>query len=338
MDKKVMIGLGLSFTLLLTAGCQKGGHRDAHPEGAKYKIAFVTSPHGEDDHHSKGGDEEGEGANREIHIIDADGKNERRLTKNPVGDTEPAWSPDAKRIVFVSNRDKNDELYIIEIETGKITRITNNTAIDCQPSWSPDGKHIAFVSDRRKKNWDIYIMDTDGKNVKQVTDGAGVEAQPAWSPDGTKLTYIQQGNPSDKSGNRWDVYICDAFTGENAKKVSTFKGINFSPTWLPDGKRLIYMSTRDDNEDLYILNIETGKEKRLTNDDGAEDMPSVSPDGKQVAFMHAKTTKEGEIHDIYIMDSDGKNWKRLTKSPASDFNPRWSPVPVEFKFKDKPKK
>ena len=111
--------------------------------------------------------------NPEIYVMDADGKNQRRLTNNDFPDTDPSWSPDGKRITFVSERNKNiagkrPQIYVMDADGKNQHRLSNEFFAEWHPSWSLDGKRIAFTStgamDVAGGHWRIYVMDTDGGN------------------------------------------------------------------------------------------------------------------------------------------------------------------------------
>ncbi len=129
--------------------------------------------------------------NIEIYVMDNHGGNQRNLTNNPDRDRSPSWSPDGKRIVFVSDRDAHvhpkrgrptDEIYMMDADGGNQQKLTENRVDDWAPSWSPDGKRIAFVSERdgdNPLNLEIYVMDTNGANQQKLTENPGADRDPS---------------------------------------------------------------------------------------------------------------------------------------------------------------
>ena len=129
--------------------------------------------------------------NHDIFIMMADGSRLRNLTKNPTSwDYLPAWSPDGRKIVFTSERDRNSEVYVMDADGENPARLTRDPESDGAPRWSPDGRKIAFYS-KRDGNFEIYVMDADGENPVRLTRTPGWDVVPCWSPGGRKLFFRQ---------------------------------------------------------------------------------------------------------------------------------------------------
>lgn len=104
------------------------------------------------------------------------------LTCNLANDRDVvAWSPDGRKIAFVSYRDGNMEIYVMNADGSGVTRLTNHPGSDAHPAWSPDGRKIAFQSDR-DGNSEIYVMNADGSGVTRLTYSPAYDGEPAWSP------------------------------------------------------------------------------------------------------------------------------------------------------------
>ena len=107
--------------------------------------------------------------NSEIYVMDANGESQIRLTRHPLDDWQPVWSPDGTRIAFVSNRNGgNVQIYIMDSDGKNPTRLTDGVW-DREPAWSPDGRKIAFSGYPEELNFEIYVMDADGENQKRLT-------------------------------------------------------------------------------------------------------------------------------------------------------------------------
>src|SRR4029077_7283177 len=114
-----------------------------------------------------------------------------------VQNSDPAWSPDGKKIAFMSNRDGGDiEIYVMNVDGSQQTRLTNAPGRDAHPSWSPDGKNIYFQSPRDGGMPQIYVMKADGSGQRRLTHNAGFTGVPLASPDGRRIVFMVNEGPT----------------------------------------------------------------------------------------------------------------------------------------------
>ena len=171
--------------------------------------------------------------------MEADGGNPQNLTNDPNGDSSPSWSPDGKRIAFVSDRDKKvknfvptSEIYMMDADGGNQQNLTNNPNADRYPSWSPDGERIVFASDRDGHfigevgiTSEIYVMEANGGNQQRLTENRQNDWYPSWSPDGERIAIA-----SDRKGDleNFEIYVMEA-DGGNQQKLTNNRDYDWGP-------------------------------------------------------------------------------------------------------------
>ncbi len=279
----------LSVVLLLALGCVGS---------EKEQIVFVSDRNG----------------NPEIYMMDVDGTNQTRLTENSADDVQPLLSPDGKWVVFISQESGDRELNRIEVgkDEPKTERLTRSPGDDHMHLWSPDGNRVAFVSNRDGQP-EIYLRDAEEPQFTRVTFDDSQPVLSAWSPDGQWLAFILEGTDQEPG------IITRNPDGVNVRRLTEEK--DYDITWSPNGERMAFISERDGNQEIYIMNSDGTSQDRLTHNTSSESEPVWSPDGKQLAFV---SERDGNA-EIYVMKADGASQIRLTFNDSKDESPVWSP-------------
>lgn len=261
----------------------------------------------------------------EIWLMNIDGSELEQITNIPEGACQPRWSPDGKRIIFISPCERHlisypgASLFIINADGTGLVPLPNVPGGDFDPSWSPDGSQIAFTSWRNGGIPGIFILNLNDYSVKSlVVDETRAVSQPAWSPDGEQIAYVN-------SDNR--IWVMDV-NGENRHSLTIGGGdymIN-APAWSPDGSIVIYTrSTISDTTGSTLLMAvpytETGAiPVEVPNSQLVSDV-SYSFDGYWLLF----TSWFSGNHDIYLMRANGVDRQPIAADPAYDFDPVWRP-------------
>lgn len=190
---------------------------------------------------------------------------------------------------------------------------------------------IVFISDRNSRGAktikEVYMMDFDGKNVTQITSHGGIAISPSMSEDGNYLVYSLISNTNGKRNN--NLYMMDMRTHES-HIISSKDGINSGAIFLPGGKSIALTLTVSGNAEIYEMDLEGKNLRRITNHFSSDVDPSVTADGKLMAFLSDRPGKAM----IYTMDPNGeeKNVKRISFVGQFNATPRFSPDGREIVF------
>lgn len=242
--------------------------------------------------------------NNEIYVMDItdiNGENRKRLTFNDTSDYTPAFSPDGKKIVYVSflrwRNKPNDEIFVIDVNTGAQKRLTVNTATDSNPTFSPDGSKIAFESNRVGINSEIYIMDADGKNPQRLTQTRTNNHGPAFAPDSTRIAFAAYA--VDRAlGVSSQICIVDT-DGSNFTELTNNPAINAHPAFSPDGTQIVFDSYRDGDTEIILMDTDGKNQRQLTNNDVINIDPMFTPDGKHIVFVGQDDSSQNL--GVYVM-------------------------------------
>jgi dipeptidyl aminopeptidase/acylaminoacyl peptidase len=224
------------------------------PDGSRVVVTVTTV------------DREADAYRTHLWVVPADGGTPWQLTTARGRDTGPRWSPDGRRVAFLSDRDGERQVWVIGVDGGEAQRLTSGTLSPSELAWSPDGRWLAFVgkpdsgprgeSDvrvitrlRYKQDgeglWDgrykqVFVVPASGGPVRQVTWGDYDHGAPAWSPDGSCLAYVANPDPDADRTNVTDVWVIP-LGGGTPRRITRSLGPVQAPVWSPDGARIAYV-------------------------------------------------------------------------------------------------
>ncbi len=241
--------------------------------------------------------------NKEIFLLDTDGKGVAPVTRNGSINLSPATSPDGRYVAWTSYRKGNPDLYVKDMVSGRSRVLSNAQGINTSPAFSPDGTRVAMARSTGG-NSDIYILDAKtGKQLSQVTNEPGIEVSPHYSPDGTKLAYA-----SEASGGS-QVYVKDLSTGR-ATRITHQGDFNGDPVFSPDGTKIAFVGRDKGGFDVFVVNIDGKGLIRITQGMGDNEDPVWSPDGRYLVFS---STRNG-TSQLWMSTADGRHQSPVTTS------------------------
>ncbi len=232
-----------------------------------------------------------EGA-RDIAVIRPDGTGGRIIVGHSADDFAPVWSPDRTRVAFLSDRDGNVEVYVTlsfadpsDPSSSSSLRVTNTGVDESHVGWSSDGKRLAYVSPDIDGPPRIYWLELDNLRPHRLIFGREGETDLAWSPEDHWVAFSVQ----DPNGVPVGIFLRNP-GGVNTIQVSQTQ--DYAPAWSPDGKWLAFVSERDNNQEIYVVEVRAdGSVTQQVNvsmnpaDDWA---PTWSADGKRVVFISGR--------------------------------------------------
>lgn len=246
----------------------------------------------------------------------------RMLTREREGlwdHRHPAFSPDGRAICYDAQRD----LWMVRLDgSGAARRLTTDDEHDVEPAWSADGRFVYFSSLRGGAHA-LWRIPSAGGAPQRLTLGTGPERHPSLSRDGKRMVY-----------STFSGYLELVLHDLRTRRESRLAGLGaMSPSWTPDGHNLVFASARIGGRfDLWIQPLQAeraaGPPRRLTDQPGSVAHPTVSPDGRWVAYYRVAAGQR----DIWTVPVAGGPAIRFTDDPAADIHPAWSPHGNEIAF------
>ena len=174
----------------------------------------------------------------------------------------PAWSSDGTKLAFSSSRSGDAEIYVVDSSGANLKRITSFKGPDVSPAWNrKTGTQIAWVSGRTGLP-QVYTMESDGTNVQRLTD-QGYAVSPAWSPNGQFLVVSWMRKYGPGAPGAQDIYIMD-IASKQWVQLTHDGGRNDFPYWSPDGRHIIFQSSRAGSLQIWTMLADGTNQKQLT--------------------------------------------------------------------------
>jgi len=248
----------------------------------------------------------------EIYVMDYDGENRRRVTRDNAIALYPDWFPGAEDLIYTMIRDSRHGTRRVNIATGTTSRVTAFPGLNAFAAPSPRGREVVMALSR-DGNPEIYRLRADGSEPRRLTFGRNTESSPCWSPDGRRIAYV-----SDRSGAP-QIYTMSA-TGGSPQRL-TYRGrYNTSPDWSPKEDLVAFTAKIDAVFQICTVDVGSKEIVRLTAGPGDKEDPSWARDGRHIVY----SVTSGGKSDLYMLDIYELEPVRLTSGAGDYLSPAWS--------------
>ncbi len=246
-------------------------------------------------------------------IADSDGYNPQVVVRSREALLSPKWSPDGRRIAYVSFESGNSAIYVQDLGTGSRQVVSANRGINSAPAFSPDGGRLV-VSLSKGGNPDLYMLDLATRGTTQLTRHFSIDTEPVWAPDGQTIYFT-----SDRSG-RPQIYQMSPGGGE-ASRVTFAGQYNASPSAVDaKGVKLAMVQGSGNVYRIAILD-RTTNQSNLVSPGSQDEAPSFAPNGSMLLYA----ASEGSRGVLYAVSADGRVRQRLGLAEGDVREPSWGP-------------
>ena len=246
-------------------------------------------------------------------LADSDGANEKVLLSSSEPIISPSWSPDGKRVAYVSFETGIAKVFIQEIASGKREAVLSQDTQISSPSWSPDGKYLSLTL-YQDGNAEIYILRLRDRTLTRMTNQFAIDTESSWSPKGNKILFT-----SGRSGSP-QIYELDLRKlNPKAKRISFEGTYNAKASYLPNEEGVIFVHRSNDG--LFHIALKYKRENfiRVLTEAKMDESPSVAPNGNMVIYG----IKENDLSMLAGFSLSGAKFK-LPASDGEVREPAWS--------------
>ncbi|MDE2316177.1 MAG: Tol-Pal system beta propeller repeat protein TolB, partial [Xanthomonadaceae bacterium] len=247
-------------------------------------------------------------------VADSDGYNPQVVARSHEPLMSPAWSPDGKKIAYVSFESGNSQVYVQDLTTGARQLVeAHKKGINGAPAWSPDGRELA-VSLSFQGNPELYLLNLASRQETRLTHNPAIDTEPVWAPDGKSLYFT-----SDRSG-RPQIYQVPA-SGGTAQRISFQGTYNSNSAITYDGKELAMVQGNGNVYRIAVMDLSLGGQVHYLSPGPLDFGPSWAPNASMLLYG----ATEGPRGVLYATSSDGMVRQRLALANGSVSDPAWGP-------------
>jgi TolB protein len=250
-------------------------------------------------------------------VSDADGENAQRVAESQQPLMSPAWSPDARRLAYVSFEGGNSGVFVQTLRTGTRERVSARAGVNSSPEFSPDGRMLALTLSREVGNLDVHTLDLSSQVLRQLTTDDAIDSEATWAPDGRSIYFM-----SDRAGAP-QIYRVGTEAGQRAQRIS-FEGVyNARPRLSPDGTLIAVVNGESNRYHIGVIEVATGRLTVLTPNGRLDESPSFAPNGAQIIYA----TRENNRGVLASVSTDGRIKTQIASVAGDVREPVWGPFP-----------
>jgi TolB protein len=247
-----------------------------------------------------------------LKMADADGFNAQTIVTSDEPLMSPAWSPDGRKLAYVSFEKGKPSVYVQEVFTSRRQKVSSFKGINGAPAWSPDGRKLALTLSK-DGNPDIYVLNINRNTLQRLTDHYAIDTEPSWSPDGRFIIFT-----SDRGGKP-QIYRVPSFGGK-VQRI-TFEGsYNARASYAPDGKSITMVTRQERDFRIGVLDLESNG-LQVLSEGRLDESPSFAPNGSMIIYA----TKQNGTGELAAVSVDGRVKQRLAEQEGDVREPVWSP-------------
>lgn len=247
-------------------------------------------------------------------VADADGENALTIARSDQPLMSPTWSPDGRRIAYVSFEDRQSAIYVQTLRTGTRERVSADRGVNGAPVFSPDGRRLAVTLSNADGNLDIYIIDLATGRRQRITENAAIDTEAVWSADG-RWIYFTSGRPGSTQ-----IYRVQSSPGGDARRVSYEGTYNADASMSPTDEQLAIVHRNQNRDRIALLDPETGVINILSRGT-LDESPSFAPNGAMIIYA----TRDGGQGVLAAVSTDGRVHQRIASVAGDVREPVWSP-------------